>query len=190
MSRGLQSVIALAISDPNLEPVLLYEATWASGVVRLWNGLGDISWNGFTWTGVGDLGGVSEVTETTETRIEGITVELSGIPATNVSLALGQARHGLPATVYFGVRNPATDVITADVMFVGRMDAVSLVDSGEAATITVRYLSRLADMRKASGRRYTDEDLQAEYPGDRGLEFVVRSTEGVPQFGGGWRWPS
>lgn len=188
MSRGLQSAIATAIASPSLAPVLLYQGEWASGTARYWTGYGDRSWNSQTWTGIGTLGRITEVVETTETRIEGITVELDGVPATMVSLVLGQNRHGLAGTLYFGTVD-ASDVLTADTVFVGRQDAIVLEDAADFAKIQVRYLSRLADMRRTNSRRFTHEDLTSEYSDDRGLEFLAAVQDAHIQWGGSWRWP-
>lgn len=188
MSRDLQAAVLSAVTSSSVRPVLLYYGTWASGDVHFWTGLGDREWNGSTWTGIGTLGRVAEVVETAETRIEGIVVELTGVPLANIALALGQARHGLPGTLYFGTVD-ASDTLTADVMFRGRMDVVSINDGGESATIQVRYLSRLAELRKALGRRFTDADQKARFPSDRGLEYLGGIQDAHPPWGGGWRWP-
>jgi hypothetical protein len=188
VSRSLQAAVLAAIAGTELRPVLLYHGVWASGDVRFWTGLGQRSWDGETWTGIGSLGRIADVVETTETRIEGVTVELDGVPSSQISSALGQARHGLAGTLYFGTVD-ASDVLTADVLFRGRMDVVSIEDSADTAKIVVRYLSRLADMRKASGRRFTAEDLRAEYAGDAALDGLTSVQDVQIQWGGGWRWP-
>lgn len=187
--RSLQSAVLSAIQSTELQSVILYEGAWATGTARFWTGIGELSWNGQTWTGLGNLAGVSEISETAETRIEGVELSLSGVPTSELARALGSARQGLPCTLYFGVVG-ADGTVTADTQFVGRMDAVSFAEDGQGATITVRYVSRLADMRKANSRRYDDADLQAEYSGDKGLEFIASIQDVSITFGGGWRWPA
>lgn len=189
MSRSLSASVLAAVTSSSVRPILLYEGTWATSTARFWTGLGDLSWNGQTWTGVGNLVGVSEITETAETRVEGVELSLSGVPTAELTRALGAARQGLPCTIYFGVME-SDGTVTADTQFVGRMDTVRFAEDGTSATITVRYLSRLADMRKANGRRYDDEDLKAEYAGDKGLEYIASIQDVSIVFGGGWRWPS
>jgi hypothetical protein len=49
--------------------------------VHVWTGVGDLVWNGKTYKGVGTLGSVSTVGESSEIEAQGITLTLSGIPA-------------------------------------------------------------------------------------------------------------
>lgn len=189
MSRPLSAESIAAVTSASLRPVMLYEGVWASATVRLWTGIGDLTWNGQTWQGIGTFLGISEIVETAETRIEGVDVSLSGVPLTEISKALGQSRTGLAGALYFGVMDDNGTVV-ADEMFRGRMDVVAVrEESGDICTLSVRYLSRLADMRKASARRYTDEDLQNEFAGDKGLEYLASIQDAQIEFGGGWRWP-
>lgn len=189
MSRTLTASVLSAIQSSTLRPVILYEGTWASGVARFWTGIGDLTWNSQTWTGLGNLVGITEIAETAETRVEGVELSLSGVPSSEISRALGSVQQGAPATLYFGVMG-SDGTVSASTQFIGRMDTVRIVEDGTNATISVRYLSRLADMRKANARRYDDADLQAEYTGDKGLEFVASIQDVSIVFGGGWRWPS
>jgi len=52
---------AAAATAPVVVPVVLCELDFATGPVRVWTGLGPLSWAGLTFEGVGDLGAMSEV---------------------------------------------------------------------------------------------------------------------------------
>jgi hypothetical protein len=52
------------------------------------------------------------------------------------------------------------------------MDQPTLDVTGVAASIAINCENRLVEMNVAVDRRYTDEDQQLDYPGDRGFEFV------------------
>lgn len=102
MARNLTAGMQTEVAAPLLRPVIFLESEFASGTLRLWTGQGQIDWNGQTWTGGGQLLGISEITETADVRAVGITVSLSGMPASVLSAVLGQARQGLPLTIYVG----------------------------------------------------------------------------------------
>jgi len=58
-------------------------------------------------------------------------------------------------------------------MFSGRMDTMSIKDSGDTANISLTAESRLIDLERSRERRYTSEDQKIDYPNDKGLEFIA-----------------
>lgn len=106
MARDLTAAMQAQAVAARVRPVLFYEGEFSTGFLRLWSGLGTISWDSKTWTGAGNLLAVSEITETTEVRAVGITCQLSGMPSSLISTALAAARHGLPGKVWLGLLQP------------------------------------------------------------------------------------
>ena len=51
-----------------------------SGMVRIWSGLGDLVFGGFTYLGAGELGRVSWPTETSNLTADRKTYQLAGVP--------------------------------------------------------------------------------------------------------------
>ena len=51
------------------------------------------------------------------------------------------------------------------------------VQLGKTATVQLSIQSRLVDWDKARIRRYTNEDQQNFFSGDKGLEFVSQMVE-------------
>jgi hypothetical protein len=62
-------------------------------------------------------------------------------------------------------------------VFAGKTDVPVVEDDGASCTIGITGESALVDLERARTRRYTDQDQQAEYPGDSGFEFVTRLQE-------------
>jgi hypothetical protein len=184
MSRDLSSGVISEITSSSLAPFLLFEGVFASGTLRLWSGIGDLSWNSYTWTGVGSLASISSVTESAETSAQGITVSLSGIPSNLVSLFLGDVRQGSAGKVYLGFLDSSNDVIDSPYMlFEGRLDVPAMEESAETAVISITYESRLIDLERPRESRYTDEDQQREFSGDLGFEFVPSLQDIVINWG-------
>lgn len=174
MSRDGTAGFLSAIAAGSSSPVLLFEAEFASGWLRLWTGIGPISWNSYTWTGAGNLVGVSPMTETADLRAVGITISLSGMPSALISTALGQSRQGKIGRVYLGFLN-SSGAIVADpyLSFEGRLDVPTIADQGDSCTISISYESRLIDLDRPRERRYTGEDQRMDHPEDRGFDNVA-----------------
>lgn len=174
MARSLTAAMITELQAATVRPVLLFRGEFSTGTLRAWTGIGDLSWNSQTWTGVGSLAGISVIEESQEVAAKSVSVSLDGISATNVSLALSAARQGKPCDIWLGFLN-ASGAIIADpyLVFRGRLDVPAIEDGGETATITISYESRLIDLERPRGRRYTHEDLQLDYAGDLGLEYVA-----------------
>jgi len=186
MSRDLTSAVQAELLKMKVKPVIFVEAVFTSGTLRVWSGIGTISWNGQTWTGVGNLGGISPISEGTEPHADGIELSLSGIPTDLVTKALGECRPNAPVKVWFGFLDEAEAVIADPYQsFGGRMDVPSVEEGGDTSTIKLRVENRLVDFNRARERRFTHEDQQTDYPGDLGFEYVA----GLQEWNGVWGKP-
>lgn len=173
MARDLSAQIAAALEQGTLRPILFFEGEFASGWVRIWSGLGEIAWNGQTWTGVGSLLGIGAIEETQQVVAGGTTVSLSGVPLEMISLAIEEARQGKPGRVWLGLLTEQREIIADPVRaFTGRLDVPEVADAGDSCTVTISYENRLIDLGVARNWRYTHESQQVLAPGDRGFEFV------------------
>ena len=100
MSRDITPAVAAALNASELQPAIFFEGEFPSGMVRIWTGVGDISWDGKTWTGVGVLLGLGALEETSDVVASGTTVSLSGVPLDLVSLAIKRKQSILAIVVY------------------------------------------------------------------------------------------
>jgi hypothetical protein len=161
-----------------VRPFLLAELDFVSGAKRLWSGVGNFIWNGFTWEGTGDLGRVSSIEETMELRAAGMALQLAGVDADDLTEVIAEPIQGRRARVYFGFRDINYQLVSNPVViFDGRMDTVEIIDGGPSATITMMVESRLRDLERARVRRYTQAEQQNRFPGDKGLEYVPSLQE-------------
>lgn len=184
MSRNLTAGVITEINAAELRPILLFQGDFTTGTVRAWSGYGDLSWNGQTWTGTGNLLTVSAIQEAAETVANGASITLSGIPSELISLALGSVRQGANGKIYLGFLTTANAVISDPVLvFEGRLDVPIIEENGETATIAIAYESRLIDLERPRESRYTDQDQKRVYPGDRGFEFVAKLQDQVVVWG-------
>lgn len=176
--RNMTAALEAALIAQDVRPALFFEGQFASGFVRLWTGLGPITWNGQTWTGAGNLIGFSGVDEGSEVIARGTSISLSGVPVSMVSLAIVDAQQGLPGKMWVGLLAADGSVIIDPVQtFVGRLDVPTITDGEDTCTVTITYESRLIDLNSPRELRYTHEAQQQLYPGDMGFEFVTTLQE-------------
>lgn len=174
MSRDVSAAFRAALAEADLRPVIFFEGVFASGTLRLWSGLGAITWAGQSWAGAGTLLGIGSIGETGDVVASGTTISLSGVPLQMVQLAIEDARQGLPGRVWLGLRDTDGRIIADPVLaFSGRLDVPEIIDNEESCTVSITYESRLIDLNTPREWRYTHESQQALYPGDLGFEYVT-----------------
>jgi hypothetical protein len=152
-----------------------------SAPVRLWTGntnktFNDIGGSG-EYLGVGTLGGISTITETTEVSAKTMDLTLSGIPTEYVSLALSGSYRGRDVVAYLVLFNTAMSSYEQVTLFRGYMDQMLIMEGSDFSNITVKCESRLIELNRPKDVRYTDEAQKQLYPTDKGLEFVASMAD-------------
>lgn len=184
MPRDMTPAFVSATTGMVLLPALFVEATFVSGPIYVWTGLGRITWNGQEWIGIGTLGSISTIEESSTVEAKGITLTLSGIDASLLTLVMGEFQVGLPAIVTLGLFDQSGELIADPVCcFSGRMDEPTIDVTGTLASIAINCENRLVELNVAVDRRYTHEDQQLDYPGDLGFEFVNGIQDSQIYFG-------
>jgi hypothetical protein len=173
LPRNATAAVIAAIESGMVRPAFFVEGNFTSGPAYLWSGLGSITWNGHTWTGLGSFAEISTVEEGSSVESKGVTLSLSGIDATLLTDVMTEFQVGLPVTVWIGFFDASNALIPDPIIsFAGRMDQPTLTVDGSSATIAINCESKLLEMNNSVERRYTHEDQQIDHPGDRGFELV------------------
>jgi len=166
------------------------------GPLYLWTGLGDLTYDGITYIGTGNMLQISEVTETADLRAAGATITLSGVPLETISLALQEPYHGRECRVKFGILdanrnktlNEDGDAIlyedTSDVdnsagtvsllvdLFTGYMDRMDITESPDTSVIALSVENKLIDLQTRKVKRYTSEFQKILYPNDKAFDYL------------------
>ena len=185
MPRTTDSGLIAALTAPNLQPAIFVLLAFTSGPQYLWSGIGSVTWNGQTWTGLGPLLMLSPIYDGATVEARGISVTLSGLDSTLLPLCMSDFALLLPAAVYLGLYSGGSLISTPITAWAGRMDQPTIDCSGEDATITIALEDRLLDMNVAVDRRLTNQDQQMTWPGDLGLQFVDAVQEITVYWGQG-----
>lgn len=171
MSRILPTGLATALQSRVIPVAFLVEIDWPDGIVYAWNGYHPLSWNGHTWLGIGHAGQISEVQESGDLAANGISIQLSGIPAANIAEVLRNDTQGRSGKLYLGKIDNAGFTIDPVCIFDGVIDITPYSNDGKTATISVNFEKEFIDNRSAASR-YTPQDQRRLYPTDLGLDFV------------------
>lgn len=177
MTRDLTSSVDSEVTKQVVEPFLLAELMFKNDPVYVWSGVGTLSWNGNDYRGVGDLGDINPIGETTDLKAEGLAFSLSGVPASTISLALSTNYQGEIARLrmgFFDGNGIDTANIISDPVVIseGLMDQLDINEQGDTSEVTVKAESRLIDLQRAREWLYDDESQKSLYSGDDGFEYV------------------
>jgi hypothetical protein len=92
-----------------------------------------------------------------------------------IALSLAEKYRGRFVYVRMALFNVDTLALILDpvVVFAGRIDTMTISDTGPTATLSVSCESRLVDLERARERRYTDEDQRELHPSDTSFRYVA-----------------
>jgi hypothetical protein len=174
--------VPAGFSNPSFTGFMAIELEFDSGTVRLWNGYGDLSYGGNTFLGSGNLLGISAIEEAAEIGAKGASMLLSGISSTILSYALNENYQYRIASIYVGTIDGGT--VSAYKVFSGRMDVMTINETGDTCTISITAESRLIDLERPRIRRWTSEDQKSLYAGDKGFDYVNSLQQANIKWGG------
>lgn len=186
MARNLTSDMQLEVVKGVVAPAFFITMAFADGNLNLWTGFGDFEWEGVTYTGTGTLLGIDRVEEAADLRAVGITFTLTGVPAALRSLALDAAGNvqGRDVTMWLGLLwRPGELVADPYQVFKGRMDTMTVRDTGKSCTIQLSAESVLIDLERLRVKYYTAEEIKLTYTDDTFFDFVVGLQDKQIQWG-------
>ena len=160
----------------------LVELQFSSGSTRLWTGYGSLVSGGFTWSGVGDLGSLSNLEQAVNGQAPETTLVLSGISSTLIPKFRDEfpdEADGRPVRVYIQYHNevddqPLTLFNQPYAVWSGRMKTPTFRGQDESTREIALMAESLFSLRaKPNSSLYTDSDLKQRHPNDRGLESIA-----------------
>lgn len=176
MARALTSGMQAALTADNMRPFYLIEGYFDSGEIDLWTGIGNLSYGGKTYMGVGKILNISAFKESKTIEANGLSFTLSGLDPAIIQIALNEEYQDRPVNLYLGAFDDSWQVIASPYLhFEGRMDVMPLDEDPDAgtATVTLNVENVLADLQKAVKLNYTPEDQALFFSGDTGFSRVA-----------------
>jgi len=185
MSRAIPSSLLSALIGDNIQPFFAVELMFDTrtttdingdtvdiGPLRMWTGIGDrtisVQGSNQVFTGTGSLLTIGDLEEVGDLASKSVDLTLSGIPVSIVSLALQEPYQRRVMRLYLGEQSDSSVVE----IFSGKMDKMTIVDEAESSTINLTVESKLIELERPSGWRYTNENHQSRYDGDTFFSYV------------------
>lgn len=183
MVRALTNDFKTALVSASITPIFLFRGDFGTGgsviTLRLWSGMGDLSWGSETWLGNGWFRGFQGVEESSDISSTGMDITLAGVPQTLISMVLSSARQNALGELYFGLLDSAGGVIADPcLVFEGRLDVPTIDDQVGGPIIQISYESRLVDLDRSKEYRYTPESQRIFNATDKGFDYVANIAAG------------
>jgi len=194
MSRSIGSAFGTQLTSGSLRPFYAIKMNFTSGTLLLATTYANLVIGGNTYLGSGNILSVAPITETSDTRATGLEIVLNGLDTSILSAGLTEDTQGMIVEVYFGVLTTTdnADVIvdTPYQIFSGFIDSMVLQENGETSNLKFMIENKLITLEIPTDRRYTDQDQQNLFPGDKGCNFVTSLQDKSVAWGAGVELPS
>ena len=172
MARGIDSALDTALTGSVVRPFFALKAEFAGGNALFWSGVGSKVIDSETYEGAGDIIAFAPQTETAELEANGVNVTINGIDSSLISTALTDEYQGRSITIKLGCLNEAQAVIATYTLFKGLMDTMTISDDGNLSNISLQCENILIGMNRNKVRRYTSQEQDSLFSGDKGFNFV------------------
>lgn len=178
--RAFSSTMETALAAAEAPLGFLVYLDWPSSAVRVWTGVGDVTWNAQTWAGAGEIASIDKIADSVEKADIGVELVLNYLDDDLRNEVTTQQPVGRDASIYLALLNPATRAVTdAYEIFTGFVDRIEILDAGSTGQITVRLASELARLQRPRYFTLSHAHQQFLFSGDLGCEFASHMTEPI-----------
>lgn len=153
------------LSGQTLDVALLVKGEFPGGDLRLWTGVGPLTYAGEEYTGAAGVMQIGAAPQATDGSAEGIQISLNGLDAAAVSVALAEPYQRARVTVYLALMGgDPPGVVEAEVFFSGLADQMPIEDDPSNPLIALSVEPRTVDFRRARPVRWTAQDHLRRFP--------------------------
>lgn len=182
--RTLTTDFRNALAAANSRPAILFQGEFDGLTLRLWNGIGNLSWSSQTWLGNGWFHGWSGGGQSDDIAINSVDVVLSGVPEQLIGQVLSGSKQGANGTLYLAMLDePGAVIASPIIIFAGYLDVPTLDYNVDGPTLTISYETKLVDLDRPREFRYNNETQKFFYPNDTGFRYTGSASEWNGQWG-------
>lgn len=183
MARNLTTAHKTQLTSKVKRVGVLVEIDYTPTPLRVWSGHHDITWDSKTWTGLGELGSISAITEKVGVRAGSVRLTLNGIPSAAIARSLDDAQQNRSVKIWVGTFTESGGVwtVVADPnrMEWGMTDVHEIIEDEDRHTIEVTVETPLSRLQLMSVLRVTTEDQARHFPGDTLFDGAAQVAEQV-----------
>lgn len=171
MSRVIDDATVLAMQADVVRPIVLVKIATPSLNILMTSGMQDIDFGGDTYT-YGTLGNISTIPETDDLKDSSLSLTFSAVdPATIAAVSAADfVNSPVQVRVMFFDENWLS--VGDGLSFFEGSASSQNIALGQQADITVSCKSKISTLSRPRSERYSDQDQQAKYPGDLGMQYA------------------
>lgn len=138
----------------------------------------DFTFSGVVYKGAYGIGSINMI-EDSPGEIKGVQFQLNGGPAGAIAMALDEANvwQGTPVTVRLAILNSSYSIVEAPIVWQGTGDTLSISDDEGSSIISATAESSAVDLLRGSPLTYSDADQQMLFPGDLGINLLLKQAD-------------
>jgi len=188
MPRGLDSSIQTALTNRKILAADLVELHF-SPAVYFTNASIDINYDSATapdtgtnsYLAQGQFIEFSNIKETADVKVNSLDISFTAVDLTTVALVLNNDYIDKRVVLYRVIFNldGSFDSTKVFQIFDGKINAWSIGETQETATLSIQCSSQFADFEKLSGRTTSVASQQLQFPNDDGMEFASKIVKDI-----------
>lgn len=178
MARSISTDLSNEFAADTLRPYYACKVTLPAAVGsntftthKMWTGNYPLTVGSDTFEGLGEFLSVSDLAETSDMSASGLKISIIA-NSENLTVLRDKQYQGQSVEAFVGALEADGTSAGQFKFFEGFADQMLFSMQPDACLVTLTAENKLIRLSKSSNRYYTHEDQIAEYPNDKGLEFV------------------
>lgn len=179
MTRTVHASTLAALASDSLRLATLYQFDFSS-VIRLTDWGRSLTAMSESWASSSHVLSASDARESSEPKVNSMTIELSAVEQTYISIFLNNPYHGVRVRVWKAALDSADAVIGDPILtFDGRIESFETDDTDDSSVISVTVSSHWSNFEMINGRKTNHNSQQIHFPGDMGFEFAADTVKDI-----------
>lgn len=177
MTRGFDAATLSALEADSAHPIIFvelgpFDSTSPETIEYMHSGLGTITWNSIDWVGIGQIMVLDSVKEGIGLSPQAIRLGVSAADADMIAIAMSTNYYRRACKVYLGALSGGALVADPTMIFSGYIEDIDVTMGGGQDQISITAESELIFFKRTRDVRFTANQLQSEYSGDEGFEYL------------------
>lgn len=156
--------------------VMAVEILYKNAPVRAHTGFGEKVIDGQTYYGVGTLGSIDAIPQTSKTSPSQLSLQLSGLDPTLVAETLNQRTQGSKVKIMICSLDDDDNIASASIVFSGRV-STQRFSYDKSMAVQVDVVDRLADWQRKGSLRFDFESHRSRNNGDEFFVYLAQMSE-------------